>query len=394
MKKILITFLSVIMFCSTVLFVGCNDDNYIWAEAKTFNNKNFTITASVDYIQDNSYGEEVLVLEGLNGESIVVCYNEINSTISNSVDEFIEAIKEIDNLEVIHGKGGSININNDNNYTFTEAKYFAFKSQKTWQNGSETPEREEFYVHYNLLIDEFYYDWLAVTAKVGNGFVVAYIGGRESTFNKKFNEYLTYAKSLLVNPVVKESGDYQNIFSNEMKYTSENVFTSGIKFKVPNDFKYYMLNGVIQNNLITCDLIDGNKTYGSVSVRAYNENWTSTGTYCVLHPSIIEMENFEINKHLVKIGQAEELGFYFKKVNHIVNEEHYQGQLNEVMYFKTYTNNRTYAFEIIFNIYYEDDETQDDYNDYVFHSYGEDLKNFANYLEKESLEWIKEVELL
>ena len=59
-------------------------------------------------------------------------------------------------------------------------------------------------------------------------------------------------------------------------------------------------------------------------------------------------------------------------------------------------NNDIYVFIfcIIFNIYYEDDETQDDYNDYVFHSYGEDLKNFANYLEKESLEWIKEVELL
>lgn len=396
MKKFMLCFLSVIVLTVSILFVGCNDDDsYIWAESKTFNNKNFTITASVDYEKDDSYGDDVLVLEGLNGKSIVVCYNEGNSTISSSLSAFKQDLIKIDNIELLQGKSGSIEINKDEDYLLTEAEYFSYRSQKTWQNSTEKPEREKFYVHYNLLVDEFYYNWLVVTAKAGDGFVVAYIGGRESSFNKKFNEYLTYAKSLLVKPIVKNGGGYENVFSSEMEYTSDEIFaTSGVRLKVPKDFKYYMLDGVIQPNLITADLYDNNnRIYGEVSVQAYEENWTSAGRYSVLNVSIIEKDEFEINKHLVKIGSEEILGYYYKRINLIENEEHYQGEINEVMYFKAYANDRTYAFKIIFNIYYEDDVNQSDYNDYVFHSVNENMRGFVNDIENQAFEWVKTIEL-
>lgn len=402
---LIISMFIVIGFC----FAGCDlpaSESYQRAESKTFSNENFTITATVDYEKSDTYQtEDCFILEGLRGESIVLFYNKNTSTYSTqyvNLDHFTQDVINICNFSVENSDIKEITINQEIGYTNIRAKYFTQEISKRYYNDlNPAPAKEKFNIHYTNMGFYNNFKWIVLTAQVENAFVVGYIGGQTSTFNQKFDEYLDYAKSLLVKNVLAKSITYnQNLF-NEGQFTTDGEHFSdltGFNITLPNityfnfhesityvkEVDIYMAadNGIVPNNVGLW-----------VALKGYGSNWTRDYDYCPISGAEKNSE-YGLNPNLIFIGTQNNVGLMYKII--AVGEDHSAGPgvVQETLYFKLKIQDRIYAFQFSCSIPYEGDTSSSTYSNYKYHSSDDaEIYEVLDYIEAQVFKWIKSIEL-
>ena len=404
MKKISIVIF--VLFISISL-IGCsrNKEDYVKSNPKTFSNDNFTITATIDYVQSDKYGDEVFVLEGLNGESIVAYYDYANPTMEveeTTLEKFTQNVIELSEFDIDEENIKEIVINKEVGYVNVKAKYFSVKQGKGSFNDTDEPQREDFYIHYTKLFDENSYKWIVVTAKVDNAFAVVYIGGRESMFDKKYNEYLLYAESLLIKDVEERDTSFEQLLSSTLLDTGEESFSdiTGFKMKLPSDFVSYPPSGIYYANASIPSIEKNNLIYGSIdivgnasySLPAYG--WTRQWSYSIIQIDDI-LDEYVRNKHMVFIGKDKYLGVYETSGKIIEDYGNHLGSVSENLSFKFKVNNTLYALEFTVSADFCYNTSSSLYNKFKWHSSDSvEIDQYLANMKENVFNWIQTIELV